>query len=53
LRPHHFTKERGVLAAKQKVDTSLVEASKVGDVLEGIHLAPHDVMPHLEIMFVK
>jgi hypothetical protein len=29
LRPHHFTKERGVLAAKQKVDTSLVEASKI------------------------
>ncbi|KAG0622436.1 hypothetical protein M758_3G097400 [Ceratodon purpureus] len=29
LRPHHFTKEHGVLAAKQKIDVSLVEASKI------------------------
>lgn len=28
LRPHHFTKEHGLLAAKQKIDVSLVEASK-------------------------
>jgi hypothetical protein len=31
LRPHHFSKEHGILVAKQKIDQYLVEASKVGD----------------------
>uniref|UniRef100_A0A7I4E8B6 Repressor of RNA polymerase III transcription n=1 Tax=Physcomitrium patens TaxID=3218 RepID=A0A7I4E8B6_PHYPA len=29
LRPQHFIKEHGVFAAKQKIDVSLVEASKI------------------------
>ncbi|KAH8955557.1 hypothetical protein BDL97_08G145200 [Sphagnum fallax] len=29
LRPHHFSKEHGILVAKQKIDQYLVEASKV------------------------
>lgn len=35
LRPHDFTKELGVLAAKQKIDVSLVEASKIWSVQVG------------------
>ncbi|CAM6033395.1 unnamed protein product [Sphagnum compactum] len=29
LRPHHFSKEHGILVAKQKIDQYLVEASKI------------------------